>query len=175
MNRSTATSIVLLGCLLATGGTSARPGCDTPEHRAFDFWIGTWDVHTADGKLAGRNTITTVQGGCALREQYTTPRGYAGESLNAYDRGRGTWHQTWVDTGGLVLQLEGGIEDGSMVMAGETVDAEGTVTRQRITWTPDADGSVRQLWESAPVDGQWSVVFDGRYTRTPDDRRTDGD
>ncbi|GAB3736507.1 hypothetical protein GCM10028862_21160 [Luteimonas pelagia] len=170
-----ATSIALLGVLSVAGRANAQAACDTPDHRAFDFWIGTWDVHTAEGKLAGRNVISKVQGGCALREAYSTARGYAGESLNAYDRDRGTWHQTWVDTGGLVLQLEGGMEDGSMVMAGETVDAEGKATRQRITWTPNADGSVRQLWESADVDGEWSVVFDGRYTRAAEDTRTGGD
>jgi hypothetical protein len=37
--------------------------------------------------------------------------------------------------------------------------------QQRITWTPNSDGSVRQLWEAADDKGAWSVVFDGRYTR----------
>ena len=38
----------------------------------------------------------------------------------------------------------------------------------RITWTPGADGSVRQLWESSADGGTtWSVVFDGRYVRAP--------
>jgi hypothetical protein len=161
--------LLLAGLLPVAAHAQSPPACDSEGYRAFDFWIGTWDVHAADGKLAGRNTITKVQGGCALHERYETGRGYTGESLNAYDRGRGTWHQTWVDTGGLVLRLEGGIEDGSMVMAGETVDSEDNVTRQRITWTPNADGSVRQLWESADVDGEWSIVFDGRYTRVAPD------
>ena len=31
--------------------------------------------------------------------------------------------------------------------------------------TPDADGSVRQLWESTDTKGPWSTVFDGQYTR----------
>jgi len=39
------------------------------------------------------------------------------------------------------------------------------MARQRITWTPAADGNVRQLWEAADDEGAWSVVFDGRYTR----------
>jgi hypothetical protein len=37
--------------------------------------------------------------------------------------------------------------------------------KQRITWTPNADGSVRQLWETADSKGAWSVVFDGTYTK----------
>jgi hypothetical protein len=52
-----------------------------------------------------------------------------------------------------------------MVLEGQTMGTDAEVTRHRITWTPDADGSVRQLWESTDVKGQWSTVFDGRYTR----------
>jgi hypothetical protein len=41
----------------------------------------------------------------------------------------------------------------------------GAMARQRITWTPNADGSVRQLWETADEKGGWTVAFDGRYTK----------
>ena len=41
----------------------------------------------------------------------------------------------------------------------------GIMTKQRITWTPNADGSVRQLWEAADAKGAWTVAFDGRYTK----------
>ena len=27
--------------------------CEDNAHRQFDFWLGEWQVHTADGKLAG--------------------------------------------------------------------------------------------------------------------------
>ena len=37
-------------------GTSAA--CADPAYRQFDFWIGEWQVHTPDGKLAGTNRIT---------------------------------------------------------------------------------------------------------------------
>lgn len=43
---------------------AAEPPCATPAHRAFDFWIGTWDVARPDGTLAGRNRIEAVLGGC---------------------------------------------------------------------------------------------------------------
>src|SRR5437764_3834552 len=62
--------------------------CDAPEHRQFDFWLGEWSVHTADGKLAGTNRITREYDGCVLHEHYATPRTYSGESLNMYDAGR---------------------------------------------------------------------------------------
>lgn len=139
--------------------------CDTDEYRQFDFWIGEWNVHTADGKLAGTNSIAREYGGCVLHERYSTGRGYSGESLNVFDAARKLWHQTWVDSSGTLLLLEGGLRGPSMVLEGQTHETDGTVKRHRITWTPDADGSVRQHWEATDSHGKWVSVFDGRYTR----------
>ncbi len=139
--------------------------CDAGEHRQFDFWLGEWNVHTPDGKLAGTNSITREYDGCVLHERYLTGRGYSGESLNIYDAARKRWHQTWVDTSGTLLLLEGGLRDGSMVLEGQTTGADGVATRHRISWTPNPDGSVRQHWETAAADGEWQTAFDGIYTR----------
>jgi hypothetical protein len=149
--------------LLAAGRVSAA--CDTPAHRAFDFWVGEWQVKTPDGKVAGANRIALEYGGCVVHEHYTTVRGYSGESLNIYDASRNVWHQSWVDTDGLLLLLEGGIRDGKMVLQGQTVGADSKVTKHRITWTPNRDGSVRQFWESTDDKGKWVTAFDGLYTR----------
>lgn len=148
-----------------TTWTLSAMACDSLPHRAFDFWIGRWNVHTPDGKLAGTNDIERKHGGCVLHERYETSRGYRGESLNAYDAGRKVWHQTWVDNAGTLLLLEGQALGPSMVLEGQTLDAEGKATRHRITWTPHADGSVRQLWEQASGSAAWTIAFDGRYTR----------
>ena len=140
--------------------------CAAAEHRQFDFWLGDWQVQRSNGTLAGINRITVEYGGCVIHERYATGRGYSGESLNVYDATRKVWHQTWVDSNGLLLTLEGGWNGRAMTMEGESVQADGTRSRQRIVWTPNSDGSVRQLWEAADGKGAWTVVFDGRYTRT---------
>ena len=144
----------------------AATDCTGPEYRAFDFWLGEWQVRTPDGKLAGTNRITREYGGCVLHERYDTGRGYSGESLNTFDVGRKLWHQTWVDTDGSLLLLEGGIRDNThMVLEGHTVATNAQVTRHRITWTPLANGTVRQHWESTDGKGAWSTAFDGVYSR----------
>jgi hypothetical protein len=153
----------LLVC--ATSTVAAGGACDAAEHRQFDFWLGDWNVHTPDGKVAGVNSITREYEGCVLHERYSTDRGYSGESLNTYDGSRGVWHQTWVDTDGTLLLLEGGLRGASMVLEGQTVGADGQITKHRITWTPNADGSVRQHWESTDDKGNWVTAFDGKYTR----------
>ena len=100
-----------------------------------------------------------------LHERYSTPRGYSGESLNIYDAARRVWHQTWVDSSGTLLLLEGGLREGSMVLEGSLPGTDGKPVRQRITWTPNADGTVRQHWETSAADGVWSTAFDGTYRR----------
>jgi len=79
--------------------------CSAAEYHQFDFWIGEWDVHTADGKLAGTNRIEREYDGCVVHERYVGARGYSGESLNTYDSGRKVWHQTWVDNQSTLLLL----------------------------------------------------------------------
>ncbi|HTU68007.1 MAG TPA: hypothetical protein VMF52_18805 [Steroidobacteraceae bacterium] len=153
--------------LFATVTQAAPPApCSSPEHRQFDFWIGDWRVTVPDGKLAGLNRITSEYGGCVIHEHYATGKGYTGESLNAYDPVRKVWHQTWVDDSGLLLVLEGRWTGKSMVLEGLAPDAKGALVKQRITWTPNEDGSVRQLWEAADGKGGWTVAFDGRYTKS---------
>ena len=159
--------IVVLGSPVP--GRAADPDtagpCGSAEHRQFDFWLGDWQVQRRDGAFAGLNRIETEYGGCVVHERYATGKGYSGESLNIYDAARKVWHQTWVDSNGLLLALEGGWNGKAMVLQGESVQSNGVRARQRITWTPSPDGSVQQLWEVADEKGAWAVVFDGRYTR----------
>ena len=155
---------LFLAAALALGCGCAAAACDAPEYHQFDFWLGSWSVAKADGKPAGDNRITAEYGGCVVHEHYTTPRGYAGESLNTWDADRKVWHQTWVDNSGTLLLIEGGLQGSSMVMEGPGLE-EGRAIRHRITWTPNADGSVRQHWETSDASGKWKTVFDGTYRR----------
>lgn len=137
----------------------------TPEHD-FDFWIGEWQVTGSQGRVLGASTITPLFGTGALAEHWRGTGDVEGRSLNAYDATRGRWHQTWVDSGGGLLLLEGGLVDGAMVLTGQAPDeTTGEMVSQRITWTPEPDG-VRQHWETSEDDGTtWSTAFDGHYRR----------
>lgn len=157
--------ILALACALIYDVSSAAmpEPCNTPQHHAFDFWLGDWIVKTPDGKLAGSNHITHEYG-CVVHEHYTTGHGYSGASLNIYDATRKVWHQTWVDSDGTLLVLEGGIRDGKMILQGQLANLNAKPAKQRITWMPKGDGTVRQLWEAMNDKGKWTVVFDGIYT-----------
>ena len=163
--KPTLCKLIVLLIASATAPLAIAGPCDDAAYHGFDFWLGEWQVRTADGKVAGTNRIEREYDGCVLHERYTTSRGYAGESLNTFDSGRKLWHQTWVDNSGTLLLLDGALRDGKMMLEGQTAGADAKVTRHRITWTPNADGSVRQLWESTDANGQWTIAFDGLYTR----------
>ena len=140
--------------------------CIGPEFHQFDFWIGEWDVTTLDGKRAGWNVIKRELGGCVLTESWTGASGSIGRSFNIYTPNDGKWHQIWVDSGGLLLQLTGGLVDGDMVMKGETVDAKGARLMNRITWHKIDDDHVRQSWDqSSDGESTWAAVFLGVYAR----------
>lgn len=162
---------IAMSFLLAVGaaGNAFAAPCEAPEHRQFDFWIGQWEVRGAarPNQPPSASQITNEYGGCVVHERYTTPGGYAGESLNGWDPVRKVWHQTWMDNSGLVLLLDGGLVGKSMVLQGDGVAQGGRAARHRITWTPNDDGSVRQHWETTDAAGQWATSFDGRYTRKP--------
>lgn len=153
----------------------APPRCDTEDHAAFDFWVGEWDVYRwrDEWDLAAwreenpdtqpaTNRIRKIHDGCALREEYSAPRGYEGSSVNFYDRIDGRWHQTWIDSTGTPLYLVGGMEGNTMVLADDPPEGR---PHSRISWQPQEDGSVRQTWEQSPDGETWKVVFDGRYVR----------
>lgn len=142
------------------------PDCAAPEHRQFDFWIGTWAV-TAQGQPAGANQIEMDLKGCVLVERWTAASGSRGTSLNFYDRNTQAWYQTWIDERGGVLRLRGGLDAGRMVMTSDAVpNRAGVPTLQRITWSVEPDQSVRQVWEtSSDAGATWTAVFDGRYVR----------
>jgi hypothetical protein len=142
-----------------------RPTCDAPEHRQFDFWIGTWQVVDTVGTVLGSNRISSTLDGCVLHEHWTGARGVRGESFNIYDRTSGRWHQSWVDSAGNLLRLEGGLEDGAVVMRGRTRTPSGDIQHQRITWRRLDNADVLQLWESSPDGTEWATVFHGIYRR----------
>ena len=136
------------------------PTCVAPEHRQFDFWLGDWEVRNPAGKVVGRNTITSLHKGCVLFENWTGAGGVTGSSFNLYDASRKQWHQTWVDSSGSLLELDGVAGDGGMVLTSAATDNP----RNRITWRVLPDARVRQLWETSSDGGAtWTTSFDGYY------------
>jgi hypothetical protein len=119
-----------------------------------------------DGTKAGENRIEKILDGCALMESWKGSSGMRGHSFNIYSARSGRWHQTWVDTNGMLLRLDGGLEDGRMVLSGTNPGADGKPVRHEISWERLDDGRVRQHWRVSKDNGaSWSDVFVGLYAR----------
>lgn len=163
-------SLMLMFCAVVaaapqTPATQPKP-CATPEYRQFDFWLGDWEVRGPKGAVVGTNRIESIENGCALQENWIAAGGITGRSINAYSNADHQWHQAWIGSGGQFLHLVGGWRGKEMVLEGTSLDAKARPTIERITWTPQPDGRVRQLWQQSTDGGKtWTTSFDGMYVR----------
>ena len=144
------------------------PPCATEAHKAFDFWVGDWEVFpNKDGaKKVSESKIEKLYGGCAVRENWMPNRGGPGGSLTSI-AGDGLWHQTWVGSGGETVYFVGGSPSaGKMVLTGYWKNGAGPDTNPliRMTYTLRDDGSVRQHGEQSLDQGlTWGPSFDFIY------------
>jgi hypothetical protein len=167
-----AAALAFAPAAMAQTAPPASPACDAPEHRAFDFWIGEWDAYvTGTENLAGRSSITSEDRGCVITEHWISAgQPFSGRSLNLYDRQTQHWEQFWVDSTGEVTRFVGNpIAGGAMRLTDPAnVNARNTTPfHTRMTFTPNADGSVRQHGERSSDGVTWTTTFDYTYRRRP--------
>jgi len=141
--------------------------CCSEEHKGFDFWVGTWVVSNTNGSLAGNSVISKEEKGCVIRENWTSSQsGFTGTSLNFYNAKTEQWEQLWIDNAGNHLKLKGNRFDNQMILASEPfTHNDGNIYTNRITWTKNKDGTVRQLWELLEGRKVKNVLFDGMYRK----------
>jgi hypothetical protein len=196
-------SLAILGALtlpapaLALAQTApASPCADSEIHRAFDFWIGEWNVYAPDGgPYQGKNSITLQPGGRMIWEHWEGAGGSVGDSMNFFDPfsspvsgpipgplpgprsgpisgESGAWRQIWVSPAFVIDYAGGPEEDGSMFLSGEI---HYLANDQRLPftgrWTAQEDGSVIQHFQQADGEGNWSDWFIGHYVRMSEDPR----
>jgi hypothetical protein len=168
--RQAVPTLFLAGALafaaIPSASAQGRP-CADPDYHAFDFWTGDWIAYdrTTNREL-GRDTVDRFLDGCVILENWVGASGFNGTSLNVYDIADGKWHQTWTDNQGGLTFLEGGIQDGKMVMEGTVPnpDAPDHRGKIRITWQTAPQGGVREVGERS-IDGgaSWEPDFDIVY------------
>jgi hypothetical protein len=155
--------IVYVGLLLAESGLIAahiaseegpKSGpCTAPAYRQFDFWVGDWDVFDVGSPIkVAHARVDFILDGCVLREDYQGSDGHKGQSFTIYDTARNVWHQSWVTNRGELLVIEGTIQGGEMVLAGED-HAKGTLVRG--TWK-SVNGNVRETAVTSTDGGKTS-------------------
>lgn len=159
---------VLVGLFLPLS-LFAQPACYCCDalHRQFNFWVGDWVVHDTLGNVVGTNQISQIDSNCVVLEHWTGSAGLTGTSINYFDKADSTWNQLWVDSQGSVLKLKGQFNGSQMVLkSAPKTGRQGKTYYNQVTWTPNPDGTVTQLWEVRASSGKrLSTAFKGIYHR----------
>jgi hypothetical protein len=169
------TAVTLLLIALQSAAAPAAPQQQTnvceqdPKYRELDFWVGEWDARglkQPPNAPPASSVITKILNGCVIFESWKS-QGYAGQSFNIFDRARGKWHQTWVDTAGGLHEYWGELKDGNLVYEGMIAPTPGKPAQQtRMTFFNLGPDRVRQLAEFSTDGGKtWQVRDDIAYTR----------
>jgi hypothetical protein len=146
------------GAAAAVFAPGAAAACEAAEFHQFDFWAGRWDVYNPQGKLVAHSLIEPVYG-CGIRENWMPLSNQPGGSLSIYVPEEKKWEQFWIDSGGSRAFFTGGWNGKAMVITGKW---GGPLVR--MTYSKNADGSVRQFGEQSTDDGKtWQPNFDFTY------------
>ncbi len=176
---------LLLASLVGVGGydlgVAATVGCDEPEARQFDFWIGEWDVdkrqlnpaapgdptlyRTGQAKLH----VYPVADGCAIVEHWEGSLTWGrvnGFSLRTYDTQTGDWLLllNWPapQSGqpATFSTLEGSFRHGRGEFFSSLVGANGNTTTSRFTFSDIAADRYRWDGASSADDGlSWKTTW----------------
>ena len=155
--------------IAATGAHAQTYGCDSPESRQLDFWLGEWELsYVEDGKPGkSRNRVSKILDGCAVLEEFSGAPGTRldGRSFSTYDRLTKRWKQTWVDNTAGYLDFAGGLEGGRMVLSRE-MRRDGKAIGQRMVFQDIQRDSLKWLWQRSEDGGAtWTTQWEIDYRR----------
>ncbi len=134
--------------------------------RAFDFWIGEWDVYrTHTANLVGHSIIEDGSGGCSVIESWQSlVSTHEGKSINYYNSDKGYWEQFWQGSQNDRQHFfNGKFEDEAMRF--EYVNDDGK--KGTLTFFKLNDDTVRQYseLETEKGSGEFTVAYDLTYKR----------
>ena len=141
--------------------------CSSPEASQFDFWIGAWNLYSAD-TLTGTNTIIKVMDGCTVQENFESPQiKYYGKSWSVYNSIAKIWQQTWIDNQGRYIALTGKWENGVMTLTTDARKlADGKEQVSRMIYHSIKKDHFEWEWESTTDNGKtWKNNWHIRYER----------
>ena len=146
--------------VINTHAQNNQKPCSAPEATQFDFWIGDWDLYSAD-TITGHNTVYKVMDACTVQENFSNPKsGYIGKSWSVYSPLSKQWQQTWVDNQGAYIPLTGKFEDGKMTLItptrnlpnGKTITSRMlyyNITKDSFDWDWQASQDGGTTWKSS--------------------------
>ncbi|MGB8194379.1 MAG: tetratricopeptide repeat protein [Chitinophagaceae bacterium] len=140
--------------------------------RAFDFWVGEWDVFvTGTNNGAGHSLIQKASGDCMILENWTGfgPVPSNGKSMNYVNTQTKKWEQLWIGSGGgpnyVTRFWDGEYKDSVMQFIFEASTPQGKLNG-RFRFFNQGPNQVRQLSETSADGGKtWQSNYDFTYKR----------
>ena len=131
--------------------------------RLADFLTGEWSVSAEPGPFIGTSVIESDLSNCLFIERFESRGGLRAIAFTYFDPWTELFYRIWVDSEGERLQLEGGFENGALVLQGPEHSKSGLVD-VRITWREDGT-DVLQIWEvSRDGGGTWDTTVTLAYS-----------
>jgi hypothetical protein len=178
--RSVAPRLLLAAMAVGVApAAAAAGGCNSPQARAFDFWIGDWRIEQKilrqDGswlKEDAKTSVAPALDGCALVEHWEgtvqffwegmkQPEAMRGLSVRSYDAKSGNWSIYWMDTRSprFGVPYVGRLEEGGGEFFREWQAPQGK-RRGRITFTRAGPDEVHWDLAISKDDGKsWSTIW----------------
>jgi hypothetical protein len=157
--------------LAARGAAAQEPvyGCNSPESKQLDFWLGEWELSfIEDGKPGkSRNRVTKILDGCAVLEEFSGAPGTKldGRSVSTFNRATGQWKQAWVDNTASFLDFSGGLVDDQMVFWRKFRRGDAEIW-QRMVFQDVKRDSLKWLWQLSNDGGTtWKTNWEIDYKR----------
>lgn len=148
---------------------ASHPCENLPAARAFDFWIGNWDVYQTSNMnvKAGENKISRRSGGCVIMEEWESQAAHNGVSINYFDPTKGKWQQKWAGSGQDIMEFyDGEYVDNVMRFKFDIVNPNGTIAPGKLEFTNMESGNVRQHFMRSTDEGKtWQTVYDFTYVK----------
>jgi hypothetical protein len=129
------------------GAPNCQPGGASAVTRAFDFALGSYIVEAENGLQLATSTIGADLSGCLFEQTFTTRKGLEARSWIYYDFQVGQWYQSYVDSEGERLELEGNFAGDALVLQAIERRPGNRQTVVRLTWRTGAGGVLEQVWE----------------------------
>ncbi|MGD9967470.1 MAG: hypothetical protein AB7Q23_10080 [Hyphomonadaceae bacterium] len=178
----------LTGCATPPINTQNSPlGCTSIESRAFDFWLGEWDIAqrilNADGswlELPAQTAVNASPNGCVLTEHWqgdvrffwegmTAAEPLFGYSVRTYDPSLRQWRIYWMDSHAPRFESPyvGNFENGRGEFRREFATPDGArlgrivfdnITPETVNWELSVSSDEGQSWTAL-----WIMEMQRRY------------
>jgi len=141
---------------------------DSTLVRAFDFWVGDWEVSwigSDSTRIIGSNTVAKILDGKVIQENFVDPsRNFKGTSISVFNPQTKQWHQAWADNNGGYYEFIGEVDGDDRIFKTEAKDKRGAI--YRMIFTEIEKDSFIWKWQGIRSGwDKWKTVWEINYKR----------